>query len=323
MKYTFLKIILTVFLLLSAVAVHAQDYAGIDATVKAYKAADIDKLAAQINKDFKREDEKARAIFTWLATNVKYDIAALNKPSKGPVGYSYRTEEERQAIKAKIQLELANKTFKSKKAVCEGYANLFAVLAQKTGLQAEVIAGTAKSHPNHIGKLPVSSDHAWNAVKIGNEWKLLDATWGAGTVTGQKPEFNFRFNDGYFFTDPDIFFLNHFPEDKKWLLTNKSKEEFAELPLYYGNYIAGGYEFVSPNAGTFKNMKPSAVPFRVKNLQPSDVVAYAFSSTNAYTPVKPSVKGDVSEFDVTFDNRSKGYLTIYINDRSVASYKIN
>lgn len=302
---------------------YAQDFAKVDAAVKAYKAADIDKLAAQINKDFSRDDEKARAIFTWLATNIKYDLAALNGPQRGPIGYSYRTEEERQAIRNKIKMDMATKTFKSKKAVCEGYATLFVVLADKTGLQAEMIAGTAKSHPDHIGKLPVNSDHAWNAVKIGNEWKLVDATWGAGTVTGQKPQFNFRFNDGYFFTEPDAFFLNHFPEDQKWLLTKKSKEQFADLPLYYGNYLDGGYEFVSPAAGTFKNAKAGVVPFKVKNLKPTDEVAYAFSSTNTYTPVKPLQNGEVSEFEITLDNKARGYLTIYINERSVASYKIN
>lgn len=300
---------------------NAQDFAKVDATAKAYKVNDIDKLASQINKDFTREDEKARAIFTWLATNIKYDLAAYNE-NKAPVGYSYSTEAQKKAIQQKIKNDLATKTFKSKKAVCEGYATLFLVMAEKTGLEAEFISGTAKSHPNHIGKMPVVADHAWNAVKIDNEWKLVDATWGAGIVTGAKPQFNFRFNDGFFFTEPDVFFLNHFPEDTKWLLTKKSKEEFAQLPLYYGNYIDGGYNFVSPNAGTFKNAKATRVPFKIKNLKPGDEIAYAFSSSKTYTPVKPLQKGDVSEFEVLLDNKSNGYLTIYINQRSVAAYKI-
>jgi len=323
MKSIFKKTILPALLFLFVgVNVYAQDYSKVDETVKDYKINDINKLAAQINKDFSREDEKARAIFTWLATNIKYDLAALNS-NKGPEKYSYRTEAEKKAIQEKIKNDLAIKTFKSKKGVCEGYATLFIVLAEKTGLEAEFIPGTAKSHPNHIGKLPVVADHAWNAVKTGNEWKLVDATWGAGTVTGAKPQFNFRYNDGYFFADPEVFFLNHFPEDEKWLLTKKSKQEFADLPLYYGNYLSGGYKFLSPNEGSFSKSKATVLPFKIKNLKPTDEIAYAFSGNSTFQQVKPVKNGDLTEFDITLDSKAKGYLTIFINQKSVASYKIN
>src|SRR5690606_15652960 len=135
---------------------------------------------------------------------------------------------------------------KSKRGVCQGYATLYTIIADKAGLESVIVTGSSKSHPAHIGKQPGNSDHAWNAIKIGGEWKLVDVTWGAGTATGNPPKFNFKFSDKYFFTDPDVFFLNHFPDDKKWLMTNRSEKEFADLPLYYGNYHMGGYEFVSP-----------------------------------------------------------------------------
>lgn len=303
---------------------NAQDYAKVDMKVKGYPKSfsSPDKLAEQIAKDFTRDDEKARAIFTWIAINIKYDFAAYGVNER-PVAYSFRTQEEKEAKQKAMKQELAQKTLKSKKGVCQGYSTLFLVVAENVGLQSEIISGTSKSHPAHIGKAPGASDHVWNAVKIGNEWKLLDTTWGAGTVTGEKPEFVFKFNDKYFFSDPDTFFLNHFPDDKKWLMTQKTEKDFADLPLYYGNYLMEGYEFISPEAGVFNTVPSGVITFEVRNLQPGDKVHYAFSRDKVYKEVNPEQKGDIAAFSVPLSNSSAGTLTIYINQKSVASYKIN
>ena len=140
-------------------------------------------------------------------------------------------------------------------------------------------------------------------------------------MTGAKPEFVFKFNDKYFFADPDDFFLNHFPDEKKWLLTSKTEADFANLPLYYGNYLMGGYEFITPNDGTF-SAKPGTIGFKVKNLNAGDKVHYAFSRDKVFKEVRPVVNGNVAEFGIPIDTRSTGTLTIYINQKSVASYKI-
>jgi len=311
-----------IILLLVSVSAKAQDFAKVDAAVTNYpNFSDTDKFAARVNADFKREDERARAIFTWIATNVKYDLAAYGVNER-PVAYSFKTQEEKLAKQKKFKEDIAQKTLKSKKGVCQGYATLFMVVAEKAGLEAQIVSGTSKSHSAHIGAAPGASDHAWNAVKIGKEWKLLDATWAAGTVTGEKPQFGFKFNDKYFFTNPDVFFLNHFPDDKKWLLTQKTEQEFAQLPLYFGNYLMGGYEFISPDGGTFTNQPSGFITFKIKNLQPSDKVHYAFSRDKVFKEVKPVANNEVAEFQVPLSRTSTGVLTIYINQKSVAAYRI-
>jgi len=322
MKKIFKTLYITL-LFLSFGFTQAQDFALVDNTVKAYpKFSDVNKLAAQVNTDFKQDDLKARAIFTWIALNVKYDLAAYGVNER-PVAFSYSSEQEKITKQKKFKEALADKTIKSKKGVCEGYATLFTVLADKTGLEAVIIPGTSKSHLAHIGKGPGASDHAWNAVKINGEWKLLDTTWAAGVVTGEKPAFAFKFNDGYFFATPGVFFLNHFPDDKKWLLTNKTEEDFANLPLYYGNYLTGGYEFLSPQTGTFTDRKYNVIPFKIKNLKPGDAVHYVFSRNRVNNEAKLNMNGDVAEFDVPLENASNGTLTIYINHKSTVAYRIN
>jgi hypothetical protein len=66
-------------------------------------------------------------------------------------------------------------------------------------------------------------NHAWNAVRIGSQWKLVDVTWGSGYAEMKNdtliytPSLNVR----YLMVDPRDFLLEHFPEDKKWQLVNK------------------------------------------------------------------------------------------------------
>ena len=49
----------------------------------------------------------------------------------------------------------------------------------------------------------LESTHSWNAVKIDDAWQLVDATWGAGSLTTKDkkepgPIFVKRFNGHYF-----------------------------------------------------------------------------------------------------------------------------
>jgi Transglutaminase-like superfamily len=303
--------------------IHAQDFARVDAAVKAYPTsfADEGKFAEKIKTDFTRDDEKARAIFTWIALNIKYDLAAYGVNEK-PVAYSYKTEQEKLEKQRKFREDMAQKTLKSKKGVCQGYATLYEMVALKSGLEAVMVTGTSKSHPAHIGAAPGASDHAWNAVKINGQWKLLDTTWGAGVVTGEKPAFAFKFNEAYFFTNPDTFFLNHFPDDKKWLLTNKTETDFANLPLVYGNALSEGYEVLEPVLGTFSNKPGAVIEFKIKNLKPEDKVHYAYSQERKYMPVNLKTEGGANVFLVPLTAKSVGTLTIYVNQKSVIAYRI-
>jgi len=298
---------------------NAQEFAKVDAIAKAYPKSysNTDKLAAQIKNDFKYESERARALFTWIAHNIKYDTSPAAMGRK-PLHYSYRTEAERREKIAAIENELADKTLNSKKGVCHGYAMLYTVVARKMGLQSEVVHGTAKALPEDIGKAPVASNHAWNSVKVNGQWKLLDVTWGAGGITNNSRNFDFRFDDNYFFTGPDVFFLNHFPDDKKWLLTARTESEFASLPLYYDLE----YKMISPEQGIIKTGK-SLIPFKIKGITKSDMVTYQYSSGKYSNRVLPKITDGVGEFNLVLDKAVKGTLTIFVNSKSVAAYKIN
>lgn len=56
------------------------------------------------------------------------------------------------------------------KASCQGYSDLFTLIARQSGLKVETVCGYAK----HRGK---RAYHAWNLVKSGKKWVQIDTTF--------------------------------------------------------------------------------------------------------------------------------------------------
>lgn len=89
-----------IFLLLNIIftcSVFAQKYNEVDKIVLKYPKNfnSTEQLADKINNDFKSDYDKARAIYSWIAFNIKYDYNAYLNPPKSQ-GFSYSTEAEKQ-----------------------------------------------------------------------------------------------------------------------------------------------------------------------------------------------------------------------------------
>ena len=67
-----------------------------------------------------------------------------------------------------------------RKAVCSGYAALFEHLAREAGLEAVTIRGHSKGFMAGTHQ-DSELNHAWNAVKIEGQWRLLTAPGAPGT----------------------------------------------------------------------------------------------------------------------------------------------
>lgn len=308
---------LALLLLFVDATAFAEDYTKVGSKVKTYPSSfpDTGKLAQQLASDFSRPEDRARALYIWMATNIKYDKSPT-AAGKRDTHISYKSEAERREKIAAVENNLANRTLRLKKGVCNGYATLYKVVAIKMGLGAEVIHGTAKIFPSDIGKLPGKINHAWNAVKVNGQWKLLDVTWGAGGIAADR--ILNRVDATYFFTDPDVFFLNHFPNDKKWLLTAKSEFDFASLPLYYDL----GYRMISPAQGTIITGTSKRIAFRISGITEKDEVMYQYTSGAFANNVLPVIKDGVGEFGLVLGSNATGTLTIFINKLPVAAYKL-
>lgn len=191
------------------------EYSSVDEKIKKLKVDDnndLESLSKTITKDFSTEKEKVRAIYFWVANNIAYDIPK----------YISRSRAAKVILIKKDQSQSTEKILKKRKAVCEGYSNLVKELCSKTGIDCEIVDGIACVQKRNY------EFHAWNAVKVDSEWKLLDATWSAGGIDMNKNSFHKNFDDQWFFQAPNEFIKTHYSFDPMWqLLTNPvTRSEF-------------------------------------------------------------------------------------------------
>ncbi|EKD32189.1 MAG: transglutaminase protein [uncultured bacterium] len=319
------KFVLIILIVLSAVCtpVFSKGYEKVDRIVQNYpnSFSNPDQLAKRINRDFNNPEEKTRAIFTWIALNIAYDIKALNyKPQR--ISFSYTSEEEKIYKLEKINEELAVQTLRRKRAVCQGYSTLFKYLCDLVSVECIVIPGSSKSRKGDIGKFPGRSDHAWNAVLINDEWKLIDVTWGAGYANENSSQFVPSFNDHFFFTPPDKFSLNHYPEDPAWLLTNISKETFANLPLYYFSFNNKDVEVAEPKTGNIPIPKNKIIRFVLKNSK-NESVAVKFDNEKYGKLVQPRINNDYCFYEIEYKKNTNTFLTVFVNKQSFVTFKVS
>lgn len=183
---------------------------------------DILQLTRQLTTPFEKPEEKVRAVFRWITANLEYDTDIVK-------GLHQRAR-------------TAQEVLTRKKDVCSGYAMLFKAMMDNLGIECAIINGHSKGYSYDIGHLfDERNSHAWNAVKINNQWYLIDATWGAGYIDGNR--FVRSYNDYYFFTPPQELIHTHYPEERHWQLLDKkvTREEFENFvylkPAYFKHHL--------------------------------------------------------------------------------------
>lgn len=164
-------------------------------------------IADYIATNFKSENEKLRAAFFWVASNISYDVANMEN-----IEFSDTSEQK------------IDKTLTTRKGVCIHYAELFNAIVSQLGFESEIIKGYTKQ----FGKVAALS-HAWCVVKSEGKWWLFDPTWGAGSVNNGV--FTKKLNNFYFKTPPKAMLETHMPFDYLWQL--------SRYPISNAEFISG------------------------------------------------------------------------------------
>ena len=301
---------------------YSQSFEKVDSLVDSYPTNifKIDDLVLKINSDFLSESDKARATFYWICKNISYDVEFAKKiESQNIQAFSYKTEKELIEKEKKINLNLALSTFNEKTAVCYGYSALYCELANRLGLECKLIRGNLKCDPSQIGA-NLETNHGWNVVKINGEWTFIDCTLAAGNISSKTNQFVFDFNDIYFFTEPKLFFLNHFPDDKKWLLVdNKSKAEYINLPLYFPDFLRNESKLTFPIRGIFSDKDIFEIKFNEFNID-NDNLEYKFSNDSQKEYVEFNSKP--TSYTISLENKGNQSLLLFINRRLLVVYNI-
>lgn len=165
---------------------------------------------------------RVKALHDYVADRVRYDAVSLAEGTRKP--------------------QDAETVFKTRLAVCAGYAKLLSELGRRTGDEIVYVVGVSRE----LGGSVAGGGHAWNAAKLEGKWYLIDATWDSGTVSGRT--FTKRYHTGYLFTPPHVFGLDHFPDEQDWQLRADpiSRGAFVRQPILKPLFYAQGLELISP-----------------------------------------------------------------------------
>jgi transglutaminase-like putative cysteine protease len=182
----------------------------------------IDSVAAYLRE---REPDPyllAKALHDYAADRIAYDVP------------SYRA--------GNIPPQNAEKIFAEKKGVCAGYAKLLVALGKAAGVELVYVVGQSRDMGGNVD----GQGHAWNAVRIERKWYLVDATWDAGYVNGDT--FTKQYKSDYLLTPPEIFGLNHYPEESGWQLREApiSRGDFMRQPNVRPSLYAEGFTLLDP-----------------------------------------------------------------------------
>jgi hypothetical protein len=156
-------------------------------------AAEVDRVVADIITDGMSEEAKVRAIDDYLTSVATYDYAALAARDAGDVtGFEGAWN--------------ASGVLLGNTGVCASYAQAFKALADASGLTSVYVTGTAVAS---------GEGHAWNKVRIGDAWRIVDPTW------------NDSAGEALFLLQTDAEAAPDRTEDADWMLDSRVAEYAA------------------------------------------------------------------------------------------------
>jgi len=179
-------------------------------------------IADFAKSNFTDDLEVAEFFYHWISANIEYDYEVKNRHEEG----LYTKEDNDNNYSPYI-------VFERRKAVCEGYSQLFNWFMLELDIETLVIGGHIRHFTNPIvePELDQKFSHAWNVSKINGEWKIIDTTW--------SEQFQTYVPDFYFDISPENAIITHYPSEEKWQLLEKplSLDEFNSSqyidPLYF------------------------------------------------------------------------------------------
>ncbi|KAI1313059.1 hypothetical protein EDD11_002732 [Mortierella claussenii] len=221
------------------------------------ETASVARLSHYLTSPFRGDKvSQLRTIFTWLASNIAYNVPAFMSGRYGD--------------------QSPEGVLRTRQAVCEGYANLFIALAEPSGLQVEKVIGLARGVDIQVGDERLGSPHAWNAVRIHGEYLLIDSTWGAGVCDLATRSFRKLFRPFFFLLRPNRLIYTHWPEDPKQQYLDPPIDEkvFRGLPAIKPESWMLGIKLAGKHRGQVVRTKDDAIEVEVRlKKRPSDGAA--------------------------------------------------
>ncbi len=161
-------------------------------SLRKYNATSIGDLAKKIATTSNNDRERIAHIYNWITHNIRYDLQQIN------------------SVELSLsQAAITEKAFKSRKAVCEGYAGLMDSLSVLVGIPSHLVSG----YTLILDKID-PTPHVWVASFIDGKWLLSDPTWGSGAMVNNR--FVKEYDPKFLLVKPEEMIKTHFPYDPLW-----------------------------------------------------------------------------------------------------------
>lgn len=216
-------ILLTVYLL-GTNPTFTQNANPLPESLRKYKPTSIGDLAKKISAESKKDSDRIALIYNWITDNIRYDVQQTN------------------SLELSLsQATITEKAFKSRKAVCEGYAGLMDSLSVLVGIPTHLVNG----YTLILDKID-PTPHVWVASYIEGKWMLSDPTWGSGTMVNNR--FVKEYDPKFFLVKPEEMIKTHFPYDPLWqfmaspitheaILNRKMNQRLTNYYLHHGDSL--------------------------------------------------------------------------------------
>jgi hypothetical protein len=304
----------------------------IDYRVQSIEPTPAKGLAYKLTSPYPNQIQKVRAIFSWVAEHIEYNVHKSSIRNSSPGKLTLLKPVDSISNNSADEY-VAEKVLRNRSGVCEGYARLFKTLCDYAGIQSALITGYARSNINHVG-LKFLSNHYWNAVFIDSAWHLLDVTWASGYISLYDNKFINQFDDYYFFTAPELFIRDHFPDDLQWtLLTDpKAPDEFSNSPFKQKDFLKYNIVSFSPQAGFINASVGDTIKFELKTsdaqadkLKAADTASLDSNMLLKYPSVvflQPVIAGNIIKYEYPVMSAGVTWLHIMYNNDIILCYKL-
>ena len=179
-------------------------------------------IADTITEKFADNEEKARAIFYWIANNIQLD----------PKGT--RQNDDKNILPEKV--------IALRKATPLGFSLLVQEMCSAANIRCLSVDGYVKNYAAEINETADEKNYSWNVIQLGQSpesWYYVDAARASGYLDKKSIVFTKQFTSEYFFANRKLFNLAYFPDNNSWQLGGgvKNVKDYYALPIFNINSI--------------------------------------------------------------------------------------
>ncbi len=269
-------------------------------------------IADTLTQKFSDKTLKSRAIYSWIANNIALDPKAV------------RSNDNKNIQPENVIL--------NRKTTSLGFSTLVQEMCSLADIRCLTVDGYSRFNTDQIGEMPEDLNHSWNVIQLStspSSWYYVDASKASGSLDKKFMVFTPSFSDCYFFSEKNIFNLDHFPDNNAWMLGNGSKtvKVFFDLPLIgIGAYNQKLISFF-PEIGFIKSNTTKAVSFTIKlqyDADISDVSIIIGDGAKQSKPERINFSNSIGEikFNYTFKKEGEYPFKILANGNELLTYKI-